>query len=200
MYVVVLAALALSSSAWALRLEGTASYKAVGQCFTPRGGVPLAGAQVPKLFDRHRRRVTGNAPLVIEYDRQTGACTFAIGDAGSVAPVFQGECMDHPAGQPYPLAPVQDPKRRFELLPMIVQDRIGFGSVHGYLVYPEGALLLSDGTRPNGFSGRFLYTTTFVPPSNAVWGAKWHPDPKRGPTTDRCVYSGIIRLGNVPIY
>lgn len=191
-----LALVSLPGIAFALRLEGQAQYRGVGKCFTARGPVPLDAAP-PKLFRLHKQVAKGTIALTFDYDMQTGVCSFELFQPPHVGPVFQGRCYDHPKGSPVPLQPVQDPRDRKELLPVVVGDVIGFGGVNGYLVFPPGGLL--DGSAPLGFSGRFLYTTTYVPPVPVGYESPWFFGGS-GPYLERCVYSGTLRFGDVPTY
>lgn len=63
----VLLACSLAADAEALRLEGTATYKAVGKCFTPTGGV-LLGANNNKYrpFSLARTRVKETITFILD--------------------------------------------------------------------------------------------------------------------------------------
>jgi hypothetical protein len=133
----------------------------------------------------------------VEYDLGTGSCTLTLMDSQG-APVFAGVCTTFPVlGSPFPLAPVVDPRKRRELLPVVVTDAFGFGGMNGYLVFDEGEL--AGRGSPRGFSGHFTYTTTFVPPGTAAWPARWRLG-SQSFGVERCVYRGKFRLGRVPIY
>jgi hypothetical protein len=184
------------------------------------GAVP-AGANNNEYrpFSLARKRVKETITFILNYNLRTegpgvfaGHCTLELWQPGRRIPSFRGECADHPnnlTGRGYPLATVEDPRRRLELLPIIVMEQEptddglgivgGFGSINGYLVYPPGGLSRGDGTAPIGFSGHFLYTSTYVPPSPVYWGSQWFIGRSNGQTRP-CIYSGTIRVGNVPTY
>lgn len=196
---IALLTVAVSSPSAALHLEGDAEYKAAGRCFEPKGAVPL-GEGLPAAFRLRPRRVRGVVRGVLDYDLSTGACALELFEQNTprTEPVFQGRCWEYPPGNPFPLQPVQDPKRRLELLPVIAADTIGFGGINGYLVFPPGGLSGASLLDPIGFSGHFTYTTTFVPPSAAVYRSPWLLG--IGPTFQRCIFRGTVRLGAVPIF
>jgi len=205
-------AVSLPRPTFALLLEGEARFRAVAECFTARGPVLLEAEppKVPKLYYLRKQVAKETLTLSFDYDMVTGRCTFDLfqprkGLPGEKNHAFQGRCHEFPYGSPFPLALVQDPRSRTDLLPVMINDLFGFGSVNGYLVFPPGALSIGfyDGSAPLGFSGRFLYTTTYVPPSAAVDQSRWQFWDKfgsRGVSHERCIHTGTLRLGDVPIY
>jgi hypothetical protein len=180
-----------------IHLEGPAQYKAVGHCFALQGAIPV-DAKMPARFKIRTKRERGTVQATFDYDMNNGDCTLVFSQPERFAEdVFQGVCAQHPPGDPLPLAPVEDPRHNLDLLPVILFEPLGFGGMNGYLVFPAGGL--EGGGEPLGFSTRFMYTTTFVPPSAAVWRSRWVLG-RRGPTSFRCVYRGTFRLGQVPVY
>jgi hypothetical protein len=192
----VLACVSLPGVAFALRLEGEAQFRAVGKCFTARGAAPL-GPTRSEPFRLHKRIAKGTVMVVLDYDIKSGACAFELFQPPFPGPVFEGRCYDHPRGFPLPLQPVRDPRDGKELLPVIVGDAVGFGGLNGYLVFPPGGL--PEGVAPLGLSGRFLYTTTYVPPVGVGYSSRWFFGGS-GPFTQRCLYTGTLRLGDVAAY
>jgi hypothetical protein len=191
-------ACSVSTSVLALHLEGDATYRAAGRCFVPRAAAPLAPDE-PVIFKLVTRRAKDRVRAVIDYDVPTGQCTVSLYQARLVDPVFVGVCPALPLiGSPFALQPVQDPRSRRELIPLIAADAYGYGGLNGYLVFPPGTLA-SGGADAIGFSARFTYTTTYVPPAPAAWPSRWILG-RDGPSYERCVYAGMLRLGPVPVY
>jgi hypothetical protein len=184
-----------------IHLEGEARYKAIGRCFEPNGAVPLeADPGAYRFFKLRTHRVRGTLQAILDYDLDTGRCELQLHEftGAGTALAFDGFCFDFPSGEPTPLVPVQEPRRRLELLPVILADVYGFGGMNGYVIWPPGGLQRSS-PEALGFSAHFTYTKTYVPPSPAAWPSRWRLG-GLGPSFDRCVYRGTLRLGPVPVF
>lgn len=201
----------LPAVAFGYRLEGPARYRGDGHCFVNRNPIIFPARPLFGSFKPRQVGAKGRVSLVVDYELPSGRCHFVFGEGNDPAvarPVFDGRCVEHLLGNPLPLAPAVDPRSGRELLPLVVQDTFGFGSVHGYLVFPPGGLSNAFDTPgppryeivppPIGFSGHFAYTMTWIPVYEEIFPhSPWQP---LGFTMDRCFLSGRLRLGPVPAY
>ena len=182
-----------------IHLEGEARYKAIGRCFVPNGPVPLgADPGAFRFFKLRTHRVRGTVQAILDYDLNDGRCQLQLHQTPGVNPAFNGFCFDFPPGEPTPVAPVQEPRRQLEMLPVILADAYGFGGMNGYVIWPPGGLQRFS-AEALGFSAHFNYTKTYVPPFPATWPSRWLLG-GLGPEFDRCVYRGTLRLGPVPVF